>query len=97
MESSVFNFNIKLAVVYYNGREITPSVQDSHWCHLIQVEGLAESNQPRTQLQIHTEGEWSWVSTSVNRLIRESAVKPDEAHERRWRENHVLHFFSVQY
>jgi len=69
MENSVFNSNIRLATFYYNGGN-NPSVQDSHWCHPLWIEGSAGSNQPSTELQRHTKGGQCWVLTSIDQLSR---------------------------
>jgi len=36
------------------------------------------------------EGGQRWISTSIDRLNREIAVQPNDAHERRRREEHVI-------
>jgi len=74
----------------------TPSIQDSHWCQSLQVEGSTGSNQLSTQPQKHKEDGRCLVSMSIDRLSRDCAVQLDEAHERR-RENHVLDLCSIQY
>jgi len=64
-------------------------------CHVSRSERLTGSNQLTTQPHRHKEGERRWVSTSIDRLSREIAVQPDDAHERGRHEEHVLHIWST--
>jgi len=73
----------------------TQSVQGSDQCHVSSYEGSTGSNQLTTQPQRHKEGGQPWVSTSNDRLNREIAVHPDDAHKRRRREEHVLDIWSA--
>jgi len=55
------------------------------------------TRQASTQPQRHDEGGRCWISISIVRLSRISSVQPDETHERRRCENHVLCLWSAHY